>query len=60
MRKKFTLIFTLSLCLISFGTVNANNQDEREPFEKLLFEIGYKPVEEAVDECENHFKKHIV
>lgn len=30
MRKKFCLIFTLSLCLISFGAVNAEGQDERE------------------------------
>ena len=34
----------------SFGAVNAKGQDEREPLENGLFEIGYKTVEEAVNE----------
>lgn len=60
MRKKFSLIFTLCICLISFGAVNAKGQDVREPLENGLFEIGYKTVEEAVNECENLFNEDIV
>ncbi|MDV7767802.1 hypothetical protein N9I19_25335 [Peribacillus sp. CSMR9] len=50
----------MSLCLISFGAVNAEGQDEREPLENGLIEIGYKTVEEAVNECENLFNEDIV
>ncbi|USK32581.1 hypothetical protein LIT25_18545 [Bacillus sp. F19] len=57
MRKIF--ILTLSLCFISFGLVNANGKDEHPPLEKGFFEIGYKTVEKALDECENHFNKNI-
>ncbi|RID83326.1 hypothetical protein D1953_16505 [Peribacillus asahii] len=60
MKKKFILIFILGLCLVSFETVNANDEDEHPPFEKIFFEIGYKTVEEAVDECENLFNEDIV
>lgn len=48
MKENFSLIFNLSLCLISFVAVYAEGQDEREPLENCLFEIGYKMVKEAV------------
>lgn len=32
---------------------------EREPFEKMYFEYGYKTIEEALSECNSHFNKKI-
>ncbi|MGM0885100.1 MAG: hypothetical protein ACQEXQ_29165 [Bacillota bacterium] len=32
---------------------------ERVPFEKMYFEYGYKSVEDALGECNSHFKRKI-
>jgi hypothetical protein len=39
--------------------VNANDKVDRPPLEKDLMEIGFKSVEEALDDCEAHFNKNI-
>jgi hypothetical protein len=59
MKRKYIFILTLIFIIISFGKVNATEKDERQPFEKGLFDIGYKAVEEALYECENFFTKKI-
>lgn len=52
----------LSICFIisfiTYGNVVAANMG-RIPLEEALFEIGYKPVEEALNTCESHFNKKI-
>ncbi|MGJ7922562.1 hypothetical protein [Neobacillus sp. LXY-4] len=60
MKRIYILIFTLSFGFTSLGSVNANGQDERHQFEKGLFELGYKTVEEAVNQCEKVFTEKIV
>ncbi|WP_340372093.1 hypothetical protein [Peribacillus sp. FSL E2-0218] len=52
----------LSICFIfgfnTFGNVVAANTG-RIPLEEALFDIGYRPVEEALKTCESYFNKKI-
>lgn len=59
MKKNFSLVFSLILCLINFGVVHAEEHGERESLEDGLYEIGYKTVKEAVNECEILFNEDI-
>lgn len=60
MYKKFFQLFLLSIILswITIGTVNAAN-DKPRPLEEIYTEIGYKTVEEAVQEFEHHFNQDL-
>jgi hypothetical protein len=51
------LLFLLIICLILSGTVYANTNNKPQPFEQIYLEIGYKSVQEAVGEGEQHFKQ---
>ncbi|MBT2695709.1 hypothetical protein [Bacillus sp. ISL-55] len=57
MHKKF-FIFSIILFWIHSGTANAGN-DKPRPLEEIFSEIGYKSVEEAVQEFEHHFNQDI-
>ncbi|MFJ7972319.1 hypothetical protein [Psychrobacillus sp. NPDC096389] len=50
-------IFFLLLFLSIFQT--ANGTDELSPYEETYPEIGYKTVEAALNEMEQHFKKEL-
>lgn len=50
-------LFTLSLCLLFLLTVFATANDKSSPYEEIYPEIGYKTVEEALNDFEQHFKQ---
>lgn len=58
MKKGIALLLLIILFFLNIGVANANV--ERTPFEKAYFEIGYKSVEEALDDCETYFNKNII
>ena len=53
------LIFSTFICGVNSVTASAKTNSESRPFEEIYPEIGYKTVEEAVKEFENHFKKDL-
>lgn len=53
------LFSSVLFCGINNGTVYANLNDMSPPLEEMYTQIGYKTVEEAVIEFENHFKKDV-
>jgi len=54
-------ICVLFVVLLAFGssTVDASPSTEREPFEIGYLRHGYKSVNQAVKECEQHFNRNI-
>ncbi|MBB6447678.1 hypothetical protein [Bacillus benzoevorans] len=52
------LFSSVLFCWINNGTVYAN-LDDMSSLEEMYTQIGYKTVEEAVIEFENHFKKDV-
>jgi len=56
MKMKKTIFFLL-LFLSIYQT--ANGTDEPSPYEEIYPEIGYKTVEEALYDMEQHFKKEL-
>lgn len=52
-------MLALALWFSDTGKINAIDKVKRTPIEKFVFEIGYKSVEEALDDCEAHFNKNI-
>jgi hypothetical protein len=60
MYKRFFQVFLLSIILswIHIGTVNAVN-DKPRPLEEIYTEIGYKAVEEAVQEFEQRYNQDL-
>ncbi|KOS66400.1 carbon monoxide dehydrogenase [Lysinibacillus contaminans] len=59
MNKSFPLLlvlFSIFICGLYYGTVNANPNDTPPSFEEGFTEVGYKSVKAAVKEFENHFK----
>jgi hypothetical protein len=59
MKIKFLLLLLFSIACFRTGDARADNYDS-PPLEKGFFEIGYKPVEEALNLCEDHFQQQIV
>ncbi|WP_096438963.1 hypothetical protein [Alteribacter populi] len=53
------LIFSTLICGVNNETISANTISESRPFEEIYPEIGYKTVEGAVKEFENHFKQDL-
>ncbi len=45
----------LLFCLLIYGAVHATSNDKPRPFEEIFPEIGYKTVEEALNDFEKHF-----
>ncbi|MEK4230218.1 carbon monoxide dehydrogenase [Solibacillus sp. FSL H8-0538] len=50
------VLFSILICGLYYGTVNANPNDTPPSFEEGVKEVGYKSVKAAVKEFENHFK----
>lgn len=46
----------LLFCLFFWGTTYASINDKPRPYEEIYPEIGYKTVEDAIDDFEEHFK----
>lgn len=58
MTRSITLLL-ISFCLLFFLTIFATANDKPDPYEKIYPEIGYKTVEDALDEFEQHFKQEL-
>lgn len=58
---KIVSFFLLIVICLTFSVYNvyANSNDKPQPFEQIYLEIGYKTVEEAVSEFEDHFKQNL-
>ena len=50
-------LFLLSFCLLLLLTVLATANDKPSPYEEIYREIGYKTVEKALNDFEQHFKQ---
>jgi hypothetical protein len=62
LNKRFSILlflFSIVICLITNGKAYANPNDTPPPLEEMYTQIGYKTIEEAVNEFENHFKKDV-
>ncbi|WP_313894529.1 hypothetical protein [Psychrobacillus sp.] len=55
MTKSISLLL-ISFCLLFFLTIYATANDKPDPYEEIFPEIGYKTVEDALDDFEQHFK----
>ncbi|MFB7155760.1 hypothetical protein [Lysinibacillus sp. NPDC056232] len=53
------VVFSIFICGLYYGTVNANPNDTPPSFEEGYTEAGYKSVKVAVKEFENHFKSDV-
>ena len=52
-------LFSVLICLTSNGTVYANPNDRPPTLEESYLQLGYKSVEEAIKEFENHFNQDV-
>ncbi|MEK3977435.1 hypothetical protein MKZ20_22110 [Psychrobacillus sp. FSL K6-2684] len=52
-------LFLLSYCLLFLLTEFATANNKPSPYEVIYPEIGYKPVEEASKDFEQHFKQRL-
>ena len=50
-------LLLISFCLLFFLTMYATANDKPDPYEEIYPEIGYKTVEYALDDFEQHFKQ---
>ncbi|MEK5422941.1 carbon monoxide dehydrogenase [Viridibacillus sp. FSL R5-0477] len=50
------VLFGILICGLNYGTANANPIDTPPSFEEKFTEVGYKSVEESVNEFANHLK----
>ena len=64
---KLKKVFPLFLYLLGFlilgindGHVSGNTNDNPPPFEEIFLEIGYKSVDVAVDDFEQHFNQEVM
>jgi len=61
--RKTICLFSSLLCALSIawnsGAVNANTDDQPQPYEQIYSEIGYQTIPEAVCEAEQHFKQKL-
>ncbi|OME76158.1 hypothetical protein BK120_29730 [Paenibacillus sp. FSL A5-0031] len=54
------IVFTFMIGSTTYAYNEKPSSDERVPFEKMYFEYGgYKTVEDALSECNRHFRKKI-
>lgn len=58
-KPRLFLVFSILICLTIGGTVYANPNDKPPSLEKMYTQIGYTTIEEAVKECETHFKQKV-
>ncbi|WP_336822887.1 hypothetical protein [Sporosarcina sp. USHLN248] len=56
---KFISLLLISFCLLFFLTIDATANDKPSPYEEIYPEIGYKTVEAALDDFEQHFKQKL-
>ncbi|MEK5068672.1 hypothetical protein [Sporosarcina sp. FSL K6-1508] len=54
-----TLLLLISFCLLFFSTIYATANDKTRPYEEIYPEVGYKTVEDALDDFEQHFKQKL-
>jgi len=52
-------LLLLSFCLLFLLTVFATANNKPSPYEVIYLEIGYKTVEEASKDFEQHFKQRL-
>ncbi|MEK4485697.1 hypothetical protein MHH81_08840 [Psychrobacillus sp. FSL H8-0484] len=52
-------LLLISFCLLFFLTIYATANDKPEPYEEIYPKIGYKTVEDALDDFEQHFKQKL-
>ncbi|KOP70254.1 hypothetical protein AMS59_20745 [Lysinibacillus sp. FJAT-14745] len=62
MKKRFLIVLLLTGALINISineTVNAQSSDSPQPLEEFFPKIGYKTVESALKDFEQHYKKEL-
>lgn len=52
-------LLSISFCLLFFVTAYATVHDKSRSYEEIYPEIGYKTVEEALNDFEHHFKQRL-
>lgn len=52
-------LLLISFCLLFYMTMYATANDKPRPYEEIYFELGYKTVEDALDDFEHHFKQKL-
>ncbi|MFF2177395.1 hypothetical protein ACFVT8_13110 [Lysinibacillus sp. NPDC058147] len=52
-------LLLISFCLFFFLTIYATANDKPSPYEEIYPEIGYKTVEAALEDFEQHFKQKL-
>lgn len=52
-------LFLVSFCTFFLITLHASAKDKPSPYEEIYPEIGYKSVEEAVSDFEQHFSQKL-
>lgn len=53
------VLFSILICGLYYGTVNAKPNDTPPSFEEIFTEIGYKSVADALDDFEHHFNQEL-
>ena len=53
------VLFSILICGLYYGTVNANPNDTPPSFEEKYAEVGYKSVDDALDDFEHHFNQKL-
>ncbi|KMY30310.1 hypothetical protein ACZ11_16575 [Lysinibacillus xylanilyticus] len=52
-------LFLVSFCTLFLLTLHVSAKDKPSPYEKIYSEIGYKSVEKAVSDFEQHFNQKL-
>lgn len=58
MARPISLLLIL-LCLLFFLSIYATANDKSSPYEEIYPEIGYKTVDDALEDFEQHFKQKL-
>ena len=53
------VLFSILICGLYYGTVNAKPNDTPHSFEEKYAEVGYKSVADALDDFEHHFNQEL-
>ena len=53
------VLFSILICGLYYGTVNAKPNDTPQSFEEIFTEVGYKSVADALDDFEHHFNQEL-